>query len=99
MYNLAYSHVLKTVNVNKILGEYMNTRDIPVFQLEQILETEKLRMLRKTYILTGCDITSKIESKSATLRPCPEDYLYEFGEKFQSSLPDGRKIPSKSNRT
>ena len=32
--------------------------------------------------MTGCDITSKIGSKPAAFKACPEKYLYDFGEEF-----------------
>ena len=61
MYNLAYFHVYKTMNVNKIwvkFGILENQRHIPVHQLAEILGTEKSRALFKAHILTGCDGTS-----------------------------------------
>ena len=85
MYNLAYFHVYKTMNVNKIwvkFGILENQRHIPVHQLAEILGTEKSRALLKAHILTGCDITSKIGSKPAAFKACPEKYLYDFGEEF-----------------
>ena len=83
MYNLAYSHVYKTMNVNKIgvkFGIHQYQRHIPVHDLAEILGTEKSRALLKAHILTGCDVTSKIRSKTAAFKACPEKYLYHFGE-------------------
>ena len=57
-------------------------RHIPVHRLVEILGTEKSRALLKAYILTGCDVTSKIVSKTAAFKACPEKYLYDFGEEF-----------------
>ena len=55
-------------------------RHIPVHRLAYILGTEKSRPLLKAHILTVCDVTSKIGSKTAVFKACPEKYLYDFGE-------------------
>ena len=57
-------------------------RHIPVHHLAESLGTEKSRALVKAHILTGYDVTSKIESKSAAFKACPEKYSYDFGEEF-----------------
>ena len=83
MYTLAYFHVFKTTNVNKIwvtFGIHKRQRHIPVYQLAEILGTDRLRALLKTHILTGCDVTNKTGSKSAACKACPEKHLYDFGE-------------------
>ena len=85
MYNLAYFHVYKTMNVNKIwvkFGILELQRHIPVHRLAEILGTEKSRALLKAHIWTVCDVTSKIGSKTAVFKACPEKYLYDFGEEF-----------------
>ena len=85
MYNLAYSHVYKTMNVDKIgvkFGIHEHQRHIPVHHLAESLGTEKSRALVKAHILTGYDVTSKIGSKSAAFKACPEKYSYDFGEEF-----------------
>ena len=85
MYNLAYFHVYKTMNVNKIcvkLEILEHQRHIPVHQLAEILETEKSRALVKAHFLTGCDVNNKIGSKTAAFKACPEKYLYDFEEEF-----------------
>ena len=68
------------------LGEVWNswTPDILVYRLEEIFGTEKSRALLKAHILTGCDVTSKIESKSAAFKSCQGKYLYDFGETFHN---------------
>ena len=85
MYNLAYFHVYKTMNVNKIwvkFGILELQKHIPVHRLAEILGTEKSRALFKAHIWTVCDVTSKIGSKTAVFKACPEKYLYDFGEEF-----------------
>ena len=34
----------------------------------------------KAHILTGCDVTSKTEAKTAAIKASPENYLHNFGE-------------------
>ena len=95
MYNLAYFYMFKTMNVNKIwvkFGIHERQRYIPVYQLGDILGTEKSLALLKEHILTRCDVTSKIGSKSAAFKTCPEKHLYDFGEDG-ISLPNCRKVP------
>ena len=83
MYTLAYLHVFKTTNVNKIwvkFGIRERQIHIPVYQLAEILGTERLRALLKAHILTGCDVTSKTGSKSAACKAFPEKHFNDFGE-------------------
>ena len=73
------------MNVNKIwvkFGILERQRHITVYQLTEILGTKKSRVLHKANILTGCDVTSKIGSKTAAFKACTEKYLYDFGEQF-----------------
>ena len=82
MYNLAYFHVYKTMNVNKPwvkFGILERQRHIPVHQLAETLRTGKSRALLKAHILTGCDVT---RSKTAAFKACPEKYSHDFGEEF-----------------
>ena len=74
------------------LGIHERQRHIPVYQLAEILGTEKLRALLKTHILTGCNDTSITGSESTAFRICSEKHMYDFGE-GGISLPDGRKVP------
>ena len=83
MYTLAYFHVFKTMNVNKIwvkFGIRERQIHIPVYQLAEILGIERLRALLKAHILTGCDVTSKTGSKSVACKTSPEKHFYDFGE-------------------
>ena len=87
--------MFKTVNANKIwvnFGIHERQRHIPVYQLAEILGTEKSRALLKAHILTECDVTSKTGSKSAAFKACPDKHLHDFGEDG-IPLPDGRKVP------
>ena len=75
MYILAYFHVFKTTDVNKIwvtFGIHERQTDIPVYQLAEILGTQRLGALLNVHILTACDVTNKIGSKSATCKAFPE---------------------------
>ena len=41
------------------------------------------RKITSAHILTGCDVTRKIGSKTAAfIKACPEKYLHDFGEDF-----------------
>ena len=90
------------MSVNKIWAKFgilERQRHVPVHQLAEILGTEKSRALLKAHILTGCDVTSKIGSKTAAFNTCPEKYLRLWRKVSRLSLPDGRKVPRKSNQT
>ena len=39
----------------------------------------------KAHILAGCDATSKIGTKTASIKASPESYLHNFGEQNNSS--------------
>ena len=81
IYTLAYFHVYKTTNVNKMWVKFEIHElqiHIPVYHLAEILGTE--RLLLKAHILIGCDVTSKTGSKSEACKAFPEKHLYKFGE-------------------
>ena len=83
MDTLAYFHVFKTTNLNRIWVKFEihdRQRHIPIHRLAEILGTEKSWALLKAHILTGCDVTSKTGSKSVACKACPEKHLYDFGE-------------------
>ena len=61
----------------------MNARDTPIYQLAEILRTERLRALLEAHILTRCNVPSKTGSKSAACKACPENHLYGFGNEGQ----------------
>ena len=48
-------------------------------------------VIMKAHILTGCDVTSKIGSKSAALSCEPERFLQQFGE-TRMSVEDNLRI-------
>ena len=52
--------------------------------MAEILGTKTSQALFKAHILTGCDVTSKIGSKTEAFKACPEKYLYDFGEVFHN---------------
>ena len=45
--------------------------------------TSRIKWIR---MLTGCDVTSKVEKKTATLNSEPQQYLESFGEMNDPSL-------------
>ena len=97
MCTLGYFHVFKTTNVNKIwvtFGIHERQRHMPVYQLAAILGTERLRTLLKAHNLTGCDVASKIGSKSAACKACQKNICMTL-----EKLPGERKVPRLSNRT
>ena len=77
MYNLAYFHVYKTMNVHKIcvkLEILEHQRHIPVHQLAEILETEKSRWLRHIFwqdVMSPTKLDPKLQpSKHAQKNIC-----------------------------
>ena len=85
MHNLAYFHVYKTMNVNKIgvkFGILERQRHIPVRQLAEILGTGKPRALCNVHILKGCDVTSLTGSKTAVFKTCQKKNFYELEKSF-----------------
>ena len=67
-------------------------RHIPIYQLAETLGTEKLRVLLKAHILTGCNVISIIGSKTEACKAYTENDWYDIDES-NISLPDGRKVP------
>ena len=55
-------------------------RFIPLHILIARLDQNLLDVLLKVHILTGCDVASKIGTKSAALKSDPHMYLKNFGE-------------------
>ena len=74
MYTLSYFDQMKAKGIEEIWVRYgvqNKTRDIPIHRLAQILGPDKCSALLKGYILTGCDVTSKVGSKAATVKAGP----------------------------
>ena len=56
------------------------SRHIPVHKLGFIFS------ILKSHVLTGCDVTSKVETKTVALSSEPEQYLESFGKMDEPSL-------------
>ena len=61
-------------------GTGQTKRFIPLHDIANALGERRCRVTLKAHILSGSDITSKIESKASALKNEPERYLENFGE-------------------
>ena len=80
IYALSY---FESFNVEELwlrFGTGKHTRDIPVHLIFKKIGTNISRMILKAHILTGCDLTSKVETKAASLNAFPAKLLQDFGE-------------------
>ena len=57
-----------------------SSRFIPLHFLSSQFGRRVCSVIIKAHILTGCDITSKIGTKVASLKCKPEKYLMTFGD-------------------
>ena len=57
-----------------------------------IFGTQLYKVILKSHVLTGCDVTSKFGMKTAALNSEPEQYLESFGEMDEPSLESFEKI-------
>ena len=62
------------------------SRHIPVHKLVVVLGTQLCKVILKSYVLFGCDVTSKVGTKAAALNSELEQYLKSFGEMNEPSL-------------
>ena len=62
------------------------SRHIPVHKLGFIFSTQRCKVILKSHVLTGCDVTSKVETKTVALSSEPEQYLESFGKMDEPSL-------------
>ena len=62
------------------------SRHIPVHKLGDILGTQLCKVILKSHILTGCDVTSKVGTRAAALNSEFEQYLESFSEMNEPSL-------------
>ena len=62
------------------------SRHIPVHKLVVVLGTQLWKVILKSYVLTGCDETSKVGTKAAALNNEPQQYLKSFREMNEPSL-------------
>ena len=67
------------------VGTSEKTRFIPIHTLGRKLGHRTYSAVMKAHILTGCDVTSKIWTKTAAIKANPESYLHNFGEQNNSS--------------
>ena len=76
--NMCWFYGYKEVLVRFGAGE--KPRDIPIHVLANKLEDHLLYpIILKTHALTGCDVTSKIETKSSAMKNNLERFLEDFG--------------------
>ena len=55
------------------------TRFIPIHTVALRIGKELCQVLTALHALSGCDYTSKVGTKVATLKACPTTYLQQFG--------------------
>ena len=61
-------------------------RFLPMHTFFAKLGALKCKVIFKAHILSGCDITSKIGTKTAALKANPQTYLNKFGEESDLSI-------------
>ena len=64
---------------------------IPVHKLGVVLGIQLCKVILKSHVLTGCDLTRKVGTKAAALNSEPEQYLESFGEIYEPSLESFKK--------
>ena len=82
IYNLAYYEQFRKDKIRELwirFGVKEKARNIPIHRIAEELGVEKSAALLKAYILTGCDVTSKVGTKAAAFKAKPEVYLKYFG--------------------
>ena len=88
-HHLAYHQIFCELGIQELWGKFgikYGRRNIPIHKLGQQLGGEKCSALLKAYILTGCDVTSKIGTKASAFASKPENYVDDFGiEPLQDS--------------
>ena len=62
------------------------SRHILVQKLGVVFGTQLCKVILKSHVLTGCDVTSKVGAKAAALNSELEQYLESFGEMNEPSL-------------
>ena len=61
-------------------GTSSNTRHIPLHTLSNMNGPTVSSVILKAHVLSGCDVTSKVDTKRAAINNYPEKYLNSFGE-------------------
>ena len=80
---LHYSHSFFALGMTELWVKYgmgESSRYIPIHIMANKIGPIECSVLFKAHILTGCDVTSKVGTKSAALKANPEMYLLQFGE-------------------
>ena len=78
-----YASYFQKTGVKEIWVQYGasdKTRFIPIHKLSAALGDMKCKIILKTHIWFGCDVTSKVGTRAAALKNLPENYLQEVGE-------------------
>ena len=57
-----------------------STRCIQTHKLADIMGSSVCKFVLKAHVLSGCDVTSKVGTKTAALENTHENYLRNFGE-------------------
>ena len=83
VYLLHYMNQFKELNVLEIwlrFGSSNKSRFIPIHSLFSALGVNTCNILLKCHVVSGCDVTSKVATKSAVLKNEPEAFLTHLGE-------------------
>ena len=72
-----------------VTGE--NSKFIPIHLMASMLGPNHCSAIMKAHVLTGCDVTSQVGSKTSALKNDPEKYLGEFAEDPQLTYSAARK--------
>ena len=83
VYLLYYIHYFINLGIEDLwikFGIGDKSRHIPVHKLGVILGTQLCKVILKSHVLTGCDVTSKVGTRVAALNSEPEQYPESFGE-------------------
>ena len=89
VYPLYYIHYFINLGVEELWIKYGTgdkSRHIPVHKLGCVLGTQLCKVILKSHVLTGSDVTSKVGTKAAALNSEPEKYLESFGEMNKPSM-------------
>ena len=89
IYLLYYIHYVINLGVEELWIKYGTGdkfRHIPVHKLGCVLGTQLCKIILKSHVLTGSDVTSKVGTKAAALNNELEKYLESFGEMNKPSL-------------
>ena len=80
---LFYTHLLLSKGLHELWIKYGvgdHVRFLPMHYLAKKLGPHQCSVIMKAHILTGCDVTSKVGTKSAALQAEPTEFLDTFGE-------------------